>query len=52
MGRQKNATPTRVQQEVLRRNGLNALTWVIIKELNHSMIVKHRITGEVKVINK
>lgn len=49
---QKNATPTKPQQEALKRNGLNGLTWVVIKELNHSMIVKHRITGEVKVINK
>lgn len=52
MGRQKNATPTKAQHEVLKRNGLNVLTWVVIKELNHSMIVKHRITGEVKVIDK
>lgn len=49
---QKNAGPTKTQQEVLKRNGLNVLTWVVIKELNHSMIVKHRITGEIKVIDK
>ena len=49
---QKNATPSKAQQEVLKRNGLNVLTWVVIKELNHSMIVKHRFTGEVKLINK
>lgn len=49
---QKNATPNKAQQEVLKRNGLNALTWVVIKDLNHSMIVKHRFTGEVEVINK
>lgn len=54
MGRQKNATPTKAQQqqEIIKRNGLNALTWMVIKELGHSMIVKHRITGEVKVIDK
>lgn len=52
MGRQKNVTPSKAQQEVLRRSGLNVLTWVVIKELNHSMIVKHRITGEAKVIDK
>lgn len=49
---QKNATPNKAQQEVLKRNGLNVLTWVVIKDLNHSMIVKHRITGEIKVIDK
>lgn len=48
---QKNATPSR-QQEVLKRNGLSPLLWVVIKELNHSMIVKHRFTGEIKVIDK
>ena len=52
MGKQKNATPSKVQQEVLKKNGLNALEWVVIKELNHSMIVNHRFTGEVKLINK
>ena len=49
---QKNATPNKAQQEVLKRNGLNVLTWLVIKDLNHSMIVKHRITGEIKVIDK
>ena len=48
----KNATPSKAQQEVLKRNGLMAITWVVIKNLNHSMIVKHRFTGEVKVIEK
>lgn len=52
MGKQKNAMPAKCQQEALKRNGLNTLTWVVIKELHHSMIVKHRITGEVKVIDK
>lgn len=49
---QKNASPTRAQARVLEKNGLNKLTWVVIKDLNHSMIVRHRVTGEVKVIDK
>lgn len=52
MGKQKNATPSKAQQEVLRKNGLNVLVWVVIKELGHSMIVKHRFDGTVKHINK
>ena len=52
MGKQKNATPSKGQQEVLNRNGLSPLIWVVINELGHSMIVKHRVTGEVKLINK
>lgn len=31
---------------------LNRLFWVVLQDLNHSMIVKHRFTGEVKVIEK
>lgn len=52
MGKQKNATPTKAQQEVLRKNGLNAISWVVVKELNKSMIVKHRFTGGFKMIDK
>ena len=49
---QKNATPSRKQQEIMRKSGLNSVLYVVIKELNHSMIVKHRITGEIKVLDK
>lgn len=48
----KNATPSKAQQEVLKRNGLMPLAWVVIKDLNNSMIVKNRLTGEFKVIEK
>ena len=49
---QKNATPSKAQAEILKRHGLQPLTWTVIKDLAHSMIVKHRITGEFKVIEK
>lgn len=49
---QKNATPRKAQAETMKRNGLNPLSWTVIKELNHSMIVRHRISGEIKVIDK
>lgn len=49
---QKNATPSKAQAEVLKRNGLQPLTWTVVKELTNSMIVRNRITGEFKVINK
>ena len=49
---QKNASPTKEQADVMERHGLNKLTWVVVKELQHSMICKHRITGEFKHINK
>ena len=49
---QKNATPSKRHAEIIQRNGLNKLTWVVIKELNNTLIVKHRVTGVVKVIDK
>ena len=49
---QKNATPTKEQKEVLARNGLKEMCWVVVKDLQSSMIVKHRITGEFKVLDK
>ena len=52
MGRQKNATPSKEQQKILQMNGLLAHVWVVVKELNHATIVKHRITGEFKVLDK
>ena len=48
---QKNA-PTKEQQEVMKKNKLPPLTWVVVKDLKYSMIVKHRITGEFRVIDK
>ena len=49
---QKNATPNREQKAVLARHGLRPLEWVVIKELTHSLIIKNRITGEFKVVEK
>ena len=49
---QKNATPTRQQQEVMRKNGLNSILFVVVKDLPHIMIIKHRITGEIKVLDR
>lgn len=49
---QKNAAPTKEQQAVMKRHDLNPLVWSVIQDLNRSMIVRHRITGEVKLIDK
>ena len=49
---QKNATPSKAQQVHIKAAGLNVLTWVVQKELPNSLIVRHRITGEVKLIKK
>lgn len=49
---QKNATPNKAQQEILKKNDLNPLCWVVQQDGIHTMIVRHRVTGEVKLINK
>ena len=49
---QKNATPSKEQQAILKANGLSPFAWVVIKEFDHSMIVRHRFYGDVKHIEK
>ena len=49
---QKNATPTKEQKEVLAKNSLRPELWVVVKGLPGSLIIKQRITGEFRVINK
>ncbi len=36
----------------MRKADLDHRFWVVIKDLSGSMIVKHRWSGEIKVINK
>ena len=52
MKAQKNATPTKEQQRVLEKAGLIPHLWIVIKDLQYIMIVRHRVTGEFKHINK
>lgn len=52
MKAQKNATPTKEQQRVLEKAGLIPHLWTVIKDLQYSMIVRHRVTGDFKLINK
>lgn len=49
---QKNATPTKAQAEALKRAGLAPIAWAVVRVLSHSLIVKHRVTGEFKVLDK
>lgn len=50
--KQKNATPTKEQSEILRKNNLNPAMYVVVKELPYSLIVKNRETGEHEIIKK
>lgn len=49
---QKNASPNKPQQKNLKSNGLRPFEWVVVKDLTNSMIIRHRVTGEFRVIGK
>lgn len=49
---QKNATPNKAQAEALKRAGLAPIAWVVVRDLPHSLIVRNRVTGEFKVLDK
>lgn len=36
----------------IRRSGLIPVEWTVLEELERYLIIKHRIHGEIKVINK
>lgn len=49
---QKNASPTREQAAAIKHAGFNPKEWVVAAELVHILFIRHRVTGEVKVIDK
>lgn len=49
---QKNASPTKEQAEAMKKAGMNPVFWAVVKVLPNSMIVKNRLTGEFKVLEK
>lgn len=49
---QKNATPTKEQKAVMEKRGLKPAFWVVVNETPRSLIIKQRVTGEFKVIDK
>lgn len=48
----KPKAPTKEQTQALKKAKLNTATWAVMKEMKDSLIVRHRITGEIKVIEK
>ena len=48
----KKPEPNKEQNEAIKKAGLTPLCWVVLQDMPNSMIVKHRVTGEVKVIDK
>lgn len=48
----KKKNPSNWKEDAIKRAGLNPLCWAVMEELDDGLIVKHKITGEVKVISK
>ena len=49
---QKNAFPKRWQRTTMQKNGLDPNEWVVVREMNHTMIVRNRASGEYLNIEK
>lgn len=49
---QKNATPTKLQAQLIRKRGLDPKDFVVVKALNYTLFLKNRHTGAVKIIDK
>ena len=50
--KKKDKALTPDQIAVLKREKLQPACWKVLQDLNHSMIVCHKITGDVKVLDK
>lgn len=51
MGKKDNKA-VNVQLEAIKRHKLNPALYVVQSELPNSLILRHRITGDIKVIEK
>lgn len=48
----KSKVFSKEQQEILRRKGIRWQLWEPVQDLPNSMIIRQKITGEFKVIEK
>lgn len=48
----KKKVPTTEQKAVLKGHGLPDYIWEVTQDLPNSLIVRHRITGEIQLIEK
>lgn len=44
--------PTRKQKMILEENGMNNKEYLVLRDLVNTMAVKHRRTGEIKIVEK
>ena len=52
MRRQKRSTPTKEQQAAISAAGLNPHVWTCLKELSQTLIIRNRLDGTVRLIDK
>lgn len=50
--RKRPKLPTKAQQAVLKRHDLSVITWEVIQDMPNSLILRHRIRKETKVVAK
>lgn len=48
----KPKLPTETQRKTLEKNHLHLVTWKVLEDREAHLIVKHRITGEERVVSK
>lgn len=48
----KNDIPTEDQKKILQKHGLPHYLWTVMNDFGHDLMVRHRITGEVRLIRK
>ena len=44
--------PTRDQKMILEREGMNHKDWLVLMNFPNTLVVKHRETGEIEVVEK
>lgn len=49
---QKNATPSKTQADYIRRAGYNPDDYTVIRELNFTILIRHRSTGATEIVEK
>lgn len=48
----KPTAPNHNQKIMLQRRGLNPDDWLVVKSLNYTLIIKHRVTGRIKLLDR
>ena len=52
MGRSRAKKPTLDQKKVIARDGLNPRDWLVLRNMEYSMILVHRSSGESRIVVK